>query len=176
MTDQKFEYGVFLSYTSKDKQIVQALSKRLKKEGLRVWLDTWVIKPGDPNGLKIQQRVEKSQTLIMCMFPDYFESEREKLEHHSMLFRYPSNTQRRFLPILIKDCQKPDIIEQFAHIDWRTSSGATYQSLLDTCRLDGPKNDESPAKQQTLSDGLNEVPISLESEIRRPVHFAMRQV
>ena len=39
-----FEYDVFLSYSSKDKKTVHALATRLKKEGLRVWLDAWVIR------------------------------------------------------------------------------------------------------------------------------------
>jgi len=57
--------------------------------------------------------------------PDYFRSEWGALEHHSMLFRHPANAQRRFLPRLIKDCQPPDIIAQFAYIDWRPDSGST---------------------------------------------------
>ena len=46
-----------------------------------------------------------------------------------MLFRDPTNAQRRFLPLVIKDCQPPDIIAQFAHIDWRTSSDAEQYNL-----------------------------------------------
>ena len=42
-----FEYDVFLSYSSKDKETVHALAERLREDGLRVWLDAWAIKPGD---------------------------------------------------------------------------------------------------------------------------------
>ena len=38
-----FEYDVFLSYSSKDKPAVRRLAERLKGDGLRVWLDEWVI-------------------------------------------------------------------------------------------------------------------------------------
>ena len=126
----KFEYDVFLSYSSEDKETVHGLAERLREDGLRVWLDAWVIQPGDPIGLKIQHGVEKSRTLIMCMSPAYFASEWGKLEHHSMLFRDPTNEERRFIPLLIKDCTPPDIIAQFAHIDWRTSSDVAYERLL----------------------------------------------
>ena len=34
-----FDYGVFLSYSSKDKKTAQALGKRLRKDGLRVRMD-----------------------------------------------------------------------------------------------------------------------------------------
>lgn len=49
-----FDYDVFLSHSSEDKGIVRELAKRLKGDGLRVWLDEWVIQPGDMIGLKIE--------------------------------------------------------------------------------------------------------------------------
>jgi len=145
----QFEYDVFLSYSSKDKKTVHALAERLRGDGVRVWLDVWEIEPGDPISMKIQHGLEKSRTMVMCMSPDYFESEWGRLEHHSMLFRDPTNAQRRFLPLLIKDCQPPDIIAQFAHIDWRTSSDDEYKTLLDACRTEEPQKEElsRPAAQ-----------------------------
>jgi hypothetical protein len=67
-----FKYGVFLSYSSKDTQIVHALAERLKQDGLRVWLDAWAIQSGDSIPLKIQQGLKNSRTLPMCMSPAYF--------------------------------------------------------------------------------------------------------
>ena len=124
---------MFLSYSSKDKEIVHALAERLTKDAVRVWLDVWEIKPGDLIPMNIQHGVEKSRTMVMCMSPDYFASEWGRLEHHSMLFRDPTNALRRFLPLLIKDCQIPDIIALFAHIDWRTTSDEAYETLLVAC-------------------------------------------
>jgi hypothetical protein len=125
-----FEYDVFLSYSSKDKKTVHALAERLKKDGLRVWLDAWEIRPGDSIPLKIQRGLEQSRTLLMCMSPAYFDSEWGTLEHHTLLFRNPTNSQRRFIPILITECSLPDIIAQFAYIDWRTPSDEAYAKLL----------------------------------------------
>ena len=154
----RFEYDVFLSYSRKDKKVVHALAKRLKKDGLRVWLDAWVIQPGDSIPMKIQHGVEKSRTLLMCMSPSYFDSEWGKLEHHSMLFRDPTNSQRRFIPLLIEDCVPPDIIAQFAHIDWRTSFDRDYKKLLAACRMyksetDGPSAPELRADQSWMMRG-----------------------
>ncbi|MGH9837737.1 MAG: TIR domain-containing protein [Blastocatellia bacterium] len=36
-----FQYDVFLSHSSKDKDIVRAVAERLRADGLRVWLDGW---------------------------------------------------------------------------------------------------------------------------------------
>lgn len=128
-----FKYDAFLSYSSKDKSIVHALAKRLRQDGLRVWLDVWVIKPGDSIPLKIQQGLEKSHILVMCMSQAYFKSEWGKMEHYTILFRDPVNTQSRLIPLLIADCTRPDIIAHLAYIDWRTCSDKEYEKLLASC-------------------------------------------
>ena len=131
---QKFEYDVFLSYSSKDKKTVHALAKRLKRDGLKVWLDEWEVKPGAMIGLKIQQGIEQSRTLVMCMSPAYFGSGWATLEHYSLLFRDPTNVELRFIPLLIETCSPPDVIAQFAHIDWRDRKNESYAKLLSACR------------------------------------------
>jgi formylglycine-generating enzyme required for sulfatase activity len=129
-----FEYDVFLSYSHKDKSIVHALAESLKQDGLRVWLDKWEIRPGDLIPLKIQHGLEKSRILLMCMSPAYFDSEWGTMEHYTLLFRNPTNTQSRLIPLLIEDCNRPDIIAQFAYIDWRTFSDEAYNDILDSCQ------------------------------------------
>ena len=143
---KEFKYAVFLSYSSKDKKTVHALAKRLMQDGLGVWLDEWAIKPGDSIPLKIQHGLEKSRTLLMCMSSAYFASEWGTLEHNTLLFRDPTNAQRRFIPLLIQDCDPPDIIVQFAYIDWRTPSDEAYDKLLAACR--GDEGGEAPAPEE----------------------------
>jgi WD40 repeat protein len=142
-----FDYDVFLSYSSQDKRVVHALAERLKQGGLRVWLDTWAIQPGDSISLKIQHGLEQSRTLLMCMSQAYFDSEWTTLEHHTLLFRDPTNAHRRFIPLLIEDCTLPDIIAQFAYIDWRTRSGEAYDKLLASCRGSGVEATEPAARE-----------------------------
>jgi hypothetical protein len=72
---QQFEYDVFLSYSSKDKPTVQELAERLKQDGLRVWLDNWVINPGDLIPLAIERGLERSRMLVLVMSKNAFTSE-----------------------------------------------------------------------------------------------------
>jgi hypothetical protein len=67
-----FTYDVFLSHSAKDTPVVRELANRLKHDGLRVWLDESEIQPGDMIGLKIQQGLERSRTLLMVMSNAYF--------------------------------------------------------------------------------------------------------
>ena len=143
----EFEYDVFLSYSSKDKEKAHALAKRLKQDGLRVWLDAWAIRPGDSIPLKIQQGLEQSRVLLMCMSPDYFSSDWGRIEHLTLLFRDPTNAERRFIPLLIAICQPPDIIAQFARIDCRTITEEAYARILTVCREVVTSKPPAPGKQ-----------------------------
>ncbi|RQW77394.1 MAG: TIR domain-containing protein [Methanothrix sp.] len=144
---RSFDYDVFLSYSSKDYETVHALAERLKKDGLRVWLDNWVIQPGDLIPLKIQHGLEKSRTLLMCMSPAYFDSVWGTLEHYTLLFHDPTNIQHSFLPVLIEDCTLPNVIAQFARIDFRMRSDEAYDKILATCQSE--KQNEKQNKRRS---------------------------
>ena len=49
-----FQYDVFLSHSAKDKAVVRPLAERLRQNGLKVWFDEWVLKPGDSIPAKIE--------------------------------------------------------------------------------------------------------------------------
>ena len=127
-------YDAFLSYSSKDSAIVHALAERLRDDGLEVWLDQWVIEPGAPIGLEIQRGLEASRVLLMCMSKAYFASDWTSLEHQTLLFRDPTNKDRRFIPVLLEDADPPDVIAQFAYIDWRDRDDAEYQKIVLACQ------------------------------------------
>ncbi len=131
--NQEFNYDVFLSHSSHDKPAVRALAERLRSDGLRVWLDEWVIRPGDMIGLQIEQGLERSRVLLLFMSPHAFASDWVSLERHTLLFRDPANKNRRFIPLLLADCQPPAMLAQFAHLDWREPSDEKYQTLLKAC-------------------------------------------
>jgi hypothetical protein len=41
-------YSVFLAYAGADGPVVEEIARRLKREGIRPWLDTWNLIPGEP--------------------------------------------------------------------------------------------------------------------------------
>ena len=102
---QQFAFDVFISHSSKDKHVVRDLATRLKADGLKVWLDEWEIRVGDLIGLKVEQGLEQSRTLILILSAHAFASEWVSLERHTALFRDPTNAQRRFMPVRIDDSE-----------------------------------------------------------------------
>ena len=80
MPDDAFQFDVLLSHSAKDKAVVRDLAKRLKKDGLRVWFDEWEIRPGDSIPAKIEEGLERSRVLVLCMSANAFGSDWAQLE------------------------------------------------------------------------------------------------
>jgi hypothetical protein len=129
-----FAYDVFLSHSSKDKVVIRKLARRLKDDGLRVWFDEWIIGPGDLIGLQIERGLEQSRTLVLAMSANAFNSDWVTLERHTTLFRDPTNSERRLIPLRIDDAQIKETLSQFAYVDWRQRSEQQYEKLLSVCR------------------------------------------
>ena len=94
-----FPYDVFLSHSAKDKAVVRPLAERLRADGVKVWFDEWVLKPGDSIPAKIEEGLERSRVLVLCMSANAFGSDWAQLESGTFRFRDPLNQERRFLPL-----------------------------------------------------------------------------
>jgi len=131
---ETFAYDVFLSHSTKDKPAVREVARRLKAAGLRVWLDEWEIKPGDPITSRISDGLEQSRILLFFMSENAFSSEWAALERDTALFRSPQNADRRFIPLRLDDAPIKLIISNYAYIDWRQKSEEEFAKLLEVCR------------------------------------------
>ena len=98
MSDE-FSFDVFLSYSSKDKGVFRAVAERLRADGLQVWFDSWVLKPGDSIPAKIEEGLEHSRVLVLCMSAHAFGSDWAQLESYTYRFKDPLNKERRFIPL-----------------------------------------------------------------------------
>jgi len=130
MATHEFEFDVFLSHNSKDKPRVRRVAEELKRAGLRVWLDEWVIAPGDDIYLSIERGLESSRTLVLFLSPAAIGSDWVGLERSTALFRDPTNKARRFVPVLLEDCQLPDTLRRYAYLDFRTEEDAGVAALI----------------------------------------------
>jgi len=116
-----FQYDVFLSHSAKDKAVVRPLAERLRKDGLKVWFDEWVLKPGDSIPAKIEAGLEHSRVLVLCMSANAFGSDWAQLEAGTFRFRDPLNRERRFIPLRLDDAPIKGSLAQFLYINWRPS-------------------------------------------------------
>ena len=114
----EFTYDVFLSHGAKDKAVVRPLAERLRKDGLTVWFDEWVLKPGDSIPAKIEEGLEHSRVLVLCMSANAFGSDWAQLESGTFRFRDLLNKERRFLPLRLDDAPIKGSLAQFLYINW----------------------------------------------------------
>ena len=70
MNEENFQYDVFLSHAGEDTAWCEALAKRLRNEGVRVWFDKWELQPGDPMLIPLKDvRKENSlESMIISHF------------------------------------------------------------------------------------------------------------
>ncbi|HLB72516.1 MAG TPA: toll/interleukin-1 receptor domain-containing protein [Sedimentisphaerales bacterium] len=155
-----FEFDVFLSHSSQDKPLVHDLAERLKADGLRVWFDQWQIRPGDSIPHKIEEGLERSRVLVLCMSANAFASDWATLESQTFRFRDPLNKDRRFIPLRLDEAHIKGSLAQFLYIAWLTGNrDQEYHKVLEACRPNGKPLTEigdprlqpppNPAAQQT---------------------------
>lgn len=132
---EDFKYDVFLSHSSKDLAVVRAVAERLRKDGLHVWLDDWELKPGDHVHAKIEEGLEHSRMLVLCMSANAFGAEWPELESYAFRFRDPLNKERRFIPLRLDDAPIKGSLAQFLFINWLPDAREqSYAKLLEACR------------------------------------------
>lgn len=142
-----FKHDVFLSHNHADKPRVQRLAERLKAEGLRVWLDEWVIKPGDIIALKVDEGLEQSRVLLLCISPAALASGWVALERSTAVHRDPSNAGRRFIPLLLGECDLPDTLRRYKYVDFREESDGAFAEVLAACRTEAVSAAPEPILQ-----------------------------
>jgi len=112
------QYDVFLSHNAKDKPRVRRLAERLKQArlqmeaGPRLWFDEWNVRSGDIIALKVDEGLEQSRVLLLCISPHALASGWVALERSTAIHRDPSNEGRRFIPLLLADCDLPDTLRR----------------------------------------------------------------
>jgi small GTP-binding protein len=148
----QFPYDVFLSHSSKDKPVVRAVAERLRKDGLKVWFDEWVIKPGDSIPAKIEEGLEHSHVLVLCMSANAFGSDWAQLEAGTFRFRDPLNKDRRFLTLRLDEAPIKGSLSQFLYINWLPANGEIdYSKLLEGCRPQA-QMDREPELEEVLEN------------------------
>ncbi len=89
----EFPYDVFLSHSAKDQAAVRPLAEPLRADEVKVWFDEWVHQPGgsieryQSKTAKIEEGLERSRVLVLCMSAHAFDSDRAELERSTAIHR-----------------------------------------------------------------------------------------
>jgi hypothetical protein len=69
MPDLAAHYDVFLSHNGADKPAVESLAQRLLADGIRPWLDSWNLIPGDPWQEGLEEALDTCATCAVFLGP-----------------------------------------------------------------------------------------------------------
>ena len=142
---EDFDYDVFLSHSSLDKPVVREIAHRLEKDGLKVWLDESVMKPGAHIVTRIGDGLKISRVLVLCMSTNALVSDWTQFESSVVLFQDPLNKRLRLIPMRLDDTRVEETLAGFVYIDWRAPvRDSAYPRLLAACR---PTGETSPKSQ-----------------------------
>ena len=140
------------------------MAERLRTVGLHVWFDEWEIRPGDSIAAKIEEGLERSRVLVLCMSANAFGEDRTHLESSAFRFRDPLNKDRRFIPLRLDNAPIKGSLAQFLHVDWQSEQRAqAYAKLLAACR---PAGEPAAREAQTGSERTSEKTIQLDYPVK----------
>ena len=67
MQDNYFQFNVFISYSHADKNTAELIAKLLSDIGLKVWIDSWGLVPGQAWQESIKTALDSSQNIIFLI-------------------------------------------------------------------------------------------------------------
>jgi hypothetical protein len=119
MAEAKFEYDVFISYSSKDKAWVRGeLLPRLEASSLRVCIDYRDFRPGAPSVTEIERAVLTSRKTVLVLTPDYVASAWTEFETLMLQTLDPAARQRRIVPLLKVRVELPLRVSYLSYVDF----------------------------------------------------------
>jgi hypothetical protein len=131
---------VFISYASQDKPVVQEFSRRLAGEG---WIDPWVdekkLLPGQDWRTKIEEAVETSDIVIICLSNNSVSKEgfvqKELRYAREIAFEKPDETIF-LIPLRLDDCSVPRGLRFYQWGDYfEEKREDTYTALLEALKI-----------------------------------------
>jgi hypothetical protein len=139
---------VFISYSQKDKQFVDELSRKLNNSGIDTWVDVQQIVPGSMWQDEIKKGIESAGIFLIVLSVNYVSS-------HWASIELAIASGKRIIPIKIGEFlpeSLPEFVKQLQWIDFTKNFANGFQLLLKTIPKDYI-SDQPVAKIEEKSKG-----------------------
>jgi hypothetical protein len=111
---------IFLSHSSKDKEIATRLATDLNFCGVDVWLDQWELRIGQSLSDELAKALDNSRYIAILITAKYNKSVWTKAEYKKALSREQHEKRVVMLPLLLGKAKVPDFLEDKIYVDLRT--------------------------------------------------------
>lgn len=144
--------SIFVSYSSKDRPFAVGLVKELQKLGANIWIDQLGIGLGENWDNAIEDALDNSETFMLILSPTSVESQNVQDEVSIAI-----NTQKKFVPILIIECDLPMRWQRKQYADLVNNP---EKAISDILQFLGIKDKASADLKKLLSlIGVSEAPL-----------------
>lgn len=147
-------WDAFLSHNSADKARVRRLAKALESRGVRVWFDEVSIAAGVSIPSAVEEGVDGSRTMILCLSPNFLASEWTSAERSAMQFADPANRSHSLLPVRFSRCILPKNLAHLKYIDYLRHSEKAVDEIVAALNLGSPGE---PSPEHPIAVMLDEV-------------------
>jgi hypothetical protein len=127
------QHDVFISHMGSDKPLARAIGEALRSRDLSVWLDEWVMRPGDVLSEQIARGIESSKYFLILLSQAALEQDWVRYELELALVRQVGSKERYIVPILLDDAKPPFAIRHLLY--HRMSDGEPIHDLCDRLQL-----------------------------------------
>jgi len=122
---------VFISYRKGHEAFTAALATRLGREGFQPWFDEWEMRAGDSLPGKIEKGFASSVAFIVVMTKDYVEGKWATEELEAAIHRRVEQEKSYpIIPVLLEECEKPQLIRHLLHVDFRDQDPQTFEAKM----------------------------------------------
>lgn len=125
-----YKWDVFISHATPDKEKIREIVSKLRSEDLRVWVDEEQIDFGDGVVNKIQEGLNYSRRLIVCLSPSLGKSNWCRKEYEALINTEITLHSTKVIPLVIENVEYDNIPPLL-----RDKRRAEYSSSLDWQKL-----------------------------------------
>ncbi|MGV1005812.1 MAG: TIR domain-containing protein [Candidatus Nanopelagicales bacterium] len=148
-------WDVFLSHNSADKARVRRLAKELRDQGLQVWFDEDTIPAGASITLAVEDGIERSRMMILCISPDFLANEWPQTERAAKQFADPANRNRSILPVMFRRCELPSLLAHLRYVSYLRHTKAALAEIVQAVPT-GSRPPPPPSKVRELLDAAKD--------------------
>ena len=125
---------VFLSYSTLDRARANRLALALTEQPtLKVFLDHWALAPGDRLLERLENAIDEAGVVLALLSEHSVRAPWVLMELEQAAEKALAEASFRLIPVLLEDCELPQVLGDIVFVDWREESRIEYavQSIVE---------------------------------------------
>jgi tetratricopeptide (TPR) repeat protein len=136
----------FISYNKADRRWAEWIGWQLEEQGYTVFLQHWDFRPGSNFVLEMQKATKEAERTIAVLSPDYLNALYTQPEWAAAFSDDPTGSQKKLLPIRVRECQLQGMLKNIVYIDMvGLSENDAQKVLIEGIKTERAKPEEAPA-------------------------------